>query len=60
MTAVRAHPNGRELIAIRMNDSRWPAEQGWVKMQQTENGTTIHYVRNTRTGAVDDFKFTTK
>jgi len=40
-----------------MNDSRWPAADGWVKMAQNINGVEIHYVRNTITGAVDDFKF---
>jgi filamentous hemagglutinin len=40
-----------------MTDSRWPAADGWVKMQQIENGVNVHYVRNTVTGAVDDFKF---
>ena len=30
---------------------------GWVKMQQIVNVVNIHYVRNTMTGAVDDFKF---
>ena len=28
-----------------------------VKMAQNVNGIEIHYVRNTITGAVDDFKF---
>jgi filamentous hemagglutinin len=40
-----------------MTDARWPAEDGWVKMSQNINGTEIHYVRNTVTGAVDDFQF---
>ena len=31
--------------------------QGWVKMQQIVNGVNIHYVMNTITGAVADFKF---
>jgi hypothetical protein len=26
-----------------MNDSRWPAADGWVKMEQKVNGVTIHY-----------------
>jgi hypothetical protein len=58
MTAVRAEPRGKPLRSITLNDPRWPASQGWVKVQQIENGITIHYVRNTVTGAVDDFKFT--
>lgn len=40
-----------------MSDPRWMASDGWVKMQQIVNGVNIHYVRNTVTGAVDDFKF---
>ena len=34
-----------------------PGSQGWVKMAQHINGVEIHYIRNTLTGAVDDFKF---
>ncbi|RDV45341.1 MafB [Leifsonia sp. ku-ls] len=30
---------------------------GWFKMSQVVNGIEIHYVRNVRTGATDDFKF---
>ena len=44
-------------LRLAMNDSRWPAADGWVKMAQNINGVEIHYVRNTITGAVDDFKF---
>ena len=40
-----------------MGDSRWPGADGWVKMQQIEGDVNIHYVYNTITGAVDDFKF---
>ncbi len=40
-----------------MNDSRWPASQGWVKMEQKINGVNVHYVMNKLTGAVADFKF---
>ncbi len=40
-----------------MGDARWPAVDGWVKVKQTVNGVTIHYVLNEVTGAVDDFKF---
>lgn len=57
MTAVRAEPAGAVIPRAVMSDARWPAADGWVKMQQIENGVNIHYVRNTITGAVDDFKF---
>jgi hypothetical protein len=40
-----------------MGDMRWPAADGWIKMSHQVNGIDIHYVRNTVTGAVDDFKF---
>jgi RHS repeat-associated protein len=43
-----------------MNDSRWPSNQGWVKMSKIvnpgSNQIEVHYVRNTRTGEIDDFK----
>ena len=48
---------GRVLTRIAMNDSRWPAEEGWVKMQQNVNGVVVHYVYNPGMDAVDDFKF---
>lgn len=57
MTSVRAEPGGSVLRRVEMSDPRWLASDGWVKMQQIENGVNIHYVRNTLTGAVDDFKF---
>jgi RHS repeat-associated protein len=45
-----------------LGDPRWPASDGWVKLQQTidsggrEGPTSIHYNYNTNTGDVDDFK----
>lgn len=36
-------------------DPRWPSSDGWVKMRNSDN--TVHWVQNTRTGEVDDFKF---
>jgi RHS repeat-associated protein len=57
MTTVRSDPAGVVLRRVPMTDARWPASDGWVKMQQIERGVNIHYVRNTLTGAVDDFKF---
>ncbi|HEP0304288.1 TPA: DUF637 domain-containing protein [Providencia rettgeri] len=44
-------------IPVVMTDKRWPSTEGWVKMSQNINGIEIHYVRNKKTGAVDDFKF---
>jgi len=45
-----------------MRDPRWPAEEGWIKMsfvEKSNNGqvAVVHYVMNSLTGAVDDFKF---
>ena len=56
MTEVRAAPAG-QAIRVPMTDPRWPAADGWMKMAQNVNGVEIHYVLNTVTGAVDDFKF---
>ena len=56
MTSVRANPAGVPLPLV-MLDSRWPAAEGWVRMQQIENGVNIHFLRNVVTGAVDDFIF---
>lgn len=42
---------------IELADPRWPASDGWVKMRQKVNGVDIHWVRNTITLEVDDFKF---
>jgi RHS repeat-associated protein len=33
------------------------AEDGWIKRTQNVNGVEIHYVENTKTGKVLDFKF---
>jgi hypothetical protein len=48
---------GKPLTNVVMADKRWPASEGWAKMEQNINGIKIHYVVNTITGAVDDFKF---
>ncbi|MDR2512607.1 MAG: hypothetical protein LBD01_02265 [Puniceicoccales bacterium] len=58
--ATKASQAGSQL-PIKMTDPRWPASDGWVKMQQVINSggregpINVHYVRNTITGAVDDF-----
>jgi hypothetical protein len=56
MAEVQSNPAGKQLPLI-LTDSRWPSSDGWVKMSQNVNGIEIHYVKNTRTGVVDDFKF---
>lgn len=59
MKEVLSNPlNGaKELKSVTMNDTRWPVEDGWVKMSKNVNGIEIHFVHNTKTGALDDFKF---
>ncbi|WP_350307571.1 hypothetical protein [Photorhabdus viridis] len=52
-----SNPNSRRLLPVPMTDKRWPASDGWVKMSQNINEIEVHYVRNTKTGAIDDFKF---
>ena len=54
---VKENPEYGNRLLLTMKDSRWPAEDGWVKMEQTVDGVEVHYVYNTRTGAADDFKF---
>ncbi|UTR15005.1 hypothetical protein MM221_21160 [Salipaludibacillus sp. LMS25] len=57
MEEVMSNPTTGNVLPIRMTDSRWPSSEGWVKMSKNVNGIEIHYVRNARTGQVDDFKF---
>ncbi len=63
MHQVQSNPlEGATKVPIEMTDPRWPASEGWVKMQSVvehSDGTktVIHYVYNEITGAFDDFKF---
>jgi hypothetical protein len=57
MEQVMSDPAAGLRLPTPMTDPRWPASDGWVKMAQNVNGVEVHYVRNTKTGAVDDFKF---
>ncbi|MFD2426321.1 hypothetical protein ACFSUI_22360 [Ralstonia solanacearum] len=59
MLQTMSNPEAGTVVPLRkgMTDSRWLSSDGWVKMTQNVNGVEIHYVRNTKTGAVDDFKF---
>jgi len=52
-----SNPEAGRQLPIPMTDKRWPKEDGWVKMAQNINDVEVHYVRNTKTGQVDDFKF---
>ena len=53
-----ANPSAGLQLGVVMNDPRWPASAGWVKMQQKvgDGQTIVHYNLNTATGAVADFK----
>jgi RHS repeat-associated protein len=44
-------------IDVEMQDTRWPVEEGWVKMEYKSGKVTIHYVLNIDLAEVDDFKF---
>lgn len=61
MEQVKSNPSAGHRLDIAMNDPRWPASEGWVKMQQivhTSRGNiNIHYVYNQTLKIFDDFKF---
>ncbi|WFA05714.1 T7SS effector LXG polymorphic toxin [Bacillus sp. HSf4] len=59
MKEVLSNPNTGKPIPLRkgMTDSRWPKDEGWVKMSKNVNGVEVHYLKNTKTGQFDDFKF---
>ncbi|MED1175556.1 ribonuclease YeeF family protein [Bacillus paralicheniformis] len=59
MKEVLSNPNTGKPIPLRkgMTDSRWPKDEGWVKMTKNVNGVEVHYLKNTKTGQFDDFKF---
>jgi hypothetical protein len=57
MEQAISNPAAGRPLSVPMTDSRWPATDGWVKSAQNINGIEIHYVRNSITGAIDDFKF---
>ena len=56
---VKSNPQGVKL-PITMSDSRWPASEGWVKMQQivptAKGNVIIHYVYSPLLQLYDDFK----
>lgn len=57
MQQARSNPWAGRQVPITMNDPRWPASDGWVKMRQNVNGVEIHYNFNTRTYETADWKF---
>ena len=58
MESAQADPEaGSVLRSVVMNDSRWPAGEGWVKMQQVISNVVIHYNYNLNNGATADWKY---
>ncbi len=58
MEQVKSNPlENAKKLNIKMTDSRWRAEEGWVKMATNIKGTEIHFNYNELTGQFDDFKF---
>ncbi|WP_252212421.1 hypothetical protein, partial [Clostridium sp. CMCC3677] len=63
MEQVKSNPlENAKKVPLKMNDKRWPASEGWAKMQsivKNSDGsqTVIHFDYNKVTGAFDDFKF---
>ena len=57
-----ANPEAGLEIDVPMTDPRWPASEGWVKMQHIANQggqsgpINVHYLVNRVTGTTDDFK----
>ena len=56
---VKSNPQGTQL-PITMTDPRWPASEGWVKMQQivstSKGNINVHYLYNQTLNVFDDFK----
>jgi len=50
------NPQMGKRLPLKMGDPRWHANEGWVKMEYQHNNVKVHYVRNTKNGAIDDFK----
>ena len=59
MEQAVSNPSVGKVLPTVMNDAKngWYTADGWVKMSQNINGVDVHYIRNTITGAVADFKF---
>lgn len=57
MDLVQEFPEYGNQLPTVMKDPRWPAGDGWVKMEQTVDSVEVHYVWNTRTREAADFKF---
>jgi RHS repeat-associated protein len=55
--AAESNPAAGKVLQTTLKDARWPASQGWVKMEsRSPGGVVVHWVRNTITGEAADFK----
>jgi RHS repeat-associated protein len=55
--AAESNPTAGKVLQTTLKDARWPSSAGWVKMEsRSPGGVVVHWVRNTITGAVADFK----
>jgi len=53
---VASNPTVGNQLNLEMTDSRWPAQDGWVKMARNVKGVEIHYVKNLISWVFGDFK----
>lgn len=59
MKEVKSNSQDKE-IRVPMTNTKWSKEDEWAKMAHNVNGVEMHYVKNTKTGEFDDFKFKDK
>jgi hypothetical protein len=57
MEYAKEYPEYGDVLDVNMKDERWPASDGWVKMEMDVDGVEVHYDYNLNTGETDDFKF---
>jgi hypothetical protein len=57
LEAAEANPAAGKVLQTTLNDPKWPASQGWVKMEsRSPGGVVVHWVRSTFSGEAKDFK----
>jgi RHS repeat-associated protein len=59
MEEAISHPGMGNQTKLTLGDTRWPPEEGWVKMSIYHGDFEIHYNFNQITGEVADYKFKT-
>jgi hypothetical protein len=57
---TKMDPTAGRDTRLEMQDPRWPASDGWVKMEIKVNEIKVHYNYNTMSGAVSDVKIITR